>query len=127
MRAISMPRTSRTVIDATTSSRASFSLTLLRRISRICIAAPPTCFANACPGKVGTGFSDKDMRKIAALALSSARRYAAGKYPGGRPGTSRMEIIHELHDRVQVDPRPGLGRGVAGAGRSRGLLPADRQ
>src|SRR5262249_45425395 len=33
MRAISMPRTRRTVIEATTSSRASFSFTLLRRIS----------------------------------------------------------------------------------------------
>jgi len=35
MRAISMVRTSRTVIEATTSSRASLSLTLLRRMSRI--------------------------------------------------------------------------------------------
>jgi hypothetical protein len=40
MRAISMPRVSRTVIDATTSSRASFSLTLLRRMSRIDNARP---------------------------------------------------------------------------------------
>src|SRR5262249_17285176 len=43
MRAISMERTSRTVIDATTSSRLSFSLTLLRRMSRIGTAGPPSC------------------------------------------------------------------------------------
>src|SRR5262245_16931525 len=53
MRAISTLRTSRTVIDATTSSRASFSLTLLRRISPIGTAAPPL------------------------LLLASSRRYAA--------------------------------------------------
>jgi hypothetical protein len=41
MRAISIERTSRTVMDATTSPRASFSLTLLRRMSRICTAALP--------------------------------------------------------------------------------------
>src|SRR5215831_3493519 len=40
MRAISMERTSRTVIDATTSSRLSFSLTLLRTMSRIGTATP---------------------------------------------------------------------------------------
>src|SRR5262245_445650 len=43
MRAISMERTSRTVIDATTSSRLSFSLTLLCRMSRIGTAGPPSC------------------------------------------------------------------------------------
>src|SRR5262244_207892 len=43
MRAISMVRTSRTVIDATTSSRLSFSLTLLCRMSRIGTAGPPSC------------------------------------------------------------------------------------
>src|SRR6516164_8918728 len=42
MRAISTVRTSRTVIDATTSSRSSFSLTLLRRMSRIATAGPPS-------------------------------------------------------------------------------------
>src|SRR5262245_10484034 len=41
MRAISMVRTSRTVMDATTSSRASFSLTVFRRISLIAMAGPP--------------------------------------------------------------------------------------
>src|SRR5215468_1146063 len=41
MRAISMVRTSRTVMDATTSSRASFSLTVFRRMSRIAMAGPP--------------------------------------------------------------------------------------
>jgi hypothetical protein len=39
--AISGWRTRRTVIDATTSSRASLSLTLLRRISPISIAVSP--------------------------------------------------------------------------------------
>src|SRR5262249_51424298 len=43
MRAISTVRTSRTVIDATTSSRLSFSLTLLCRMSRIGTAGPPSC------------------------------------------------------------------------------------
>src|SRR5262249_45925116 len=43
MRAISMERTSRTVIDATTSSRLSLSLTLLCRMSRIGTAGPPSC------------------------------------------------------------------------------------
>src|SRR5712692_3018359 len=43
MRAISTVRMSRTVIDATTSSRPSFSLTLLRRMSRIGTAGPPSC------------------------------------------------------------------------------------
>src|SRR5262245_29039157 len=43
MRAISTVRTSRTVIDATTSSRWSFSLTLLCRMSRIGTAGPPSC------------------------------------------------------------------------------------
>src|SRR5215813_12799160 len=38
-----MVRTSRTVIDATTSSRLSFSLTLLCRMSRIGTAGPPSC------------------------------------------------------------------------------------
>src|SRR5262249_2656514 len=41
MRAISMVRTRRTVMDATTSSRASFSLTVFCRISRIAMAGPP--------------------------------------------------------------------------------------
>src|SRR6266705_6327724 len=51
MRAISVPRTSRTVIEATTSSRASFSLTLLRRMSRICMAALPlTLLPGLLPG-----------------------------------------------------------------------------
>src|SRR5262245_64419360 len=48
MRAISTLRTSRTVIDATTSSRASFSLTLLRRISPIGTAAPPLLLLALC-------------------------------------------------------------------------------
>src|SRR5215510_11533796 len=43
MRAISTVRTSRTVIDATTSSRLSLSLTLLCRMSRIGTAGPPSC------------------------------------------------------------------------------------
>src|SRR6266699_6018053 len=43
MRAISTVRMSRTVIDATTSSRLSFSLTLFCRMSRIGTAGPPSC------------------------------------------------------------------------------------
>src|SRR5262245_35625474 len=61
MRAISMPRTSRTVIEATTSSRASFSLTLLRRTSPIGMPGLPRCCAR--------------------LALSSGWGYAG---PGSR-------------------------------------------
>src|SRR6478736_4013452 len=47
MRATSMPRTSRTVIDETTSSRASFSCTGLRRISLSCTGVSCKRF---CPG-----------------------------------------------------------------------------
>ena len=35
--------------------------------------------------------------------------------------------IHELRNRLQVDPRRGLAAGMAGAARSRRLLPAGRQ
>src|SRR5262252_6509155 len=101
MRAISMERTSRTVIEATTSSRLSFSLTLLRRMSRIGTAGPPSC--------LGLGY---------APALCC---------PGVDPRSEQARTIHELHDRLQVDPRRGLGRGMADARRSRRLLPPDRQ
>src|SRR5262245_23853817 len=66
MRAISMPRVSRTVIDATTSSRASLSLTLLRRMSRIDMPGPPSLWS-----LVALSF-------CALLASSGGRRYAAG-------------------------------------------------
>src|SRR5262252_627489 len=101
MRAISMERTSRTVIEATTSSRLSFSLTLLRRMSRIGTAGPPSC--------LGLGY---------APALCC---------PGVDPRSEQARTIHELHDRLQVDPRRGVGRGVASARRSRRLLPLGRQ
>src|SRR5262249_45131984 len=102
MGAISMERTSRTVIDATTSSRLSFSLTLLCRMSRIATAALPL-----------------------ALALAIGRRYAARRPV--HPRSEQARTIHELHDRLQVDPRRGLGPGMASARRSRRLLPPDRQ
>ena len=60
------------------------------------------------------------------LALSTRWRYAADVRQG-IPSRGNPETIHELHDRLQVDPRPGLGRGMAGARRSRRLLPAGRQ
>src|SRR5262245_48916285 len=68
MRAISGVRTSRTVIEATTSSRLSFSLTLLRRMSPICTARPPSSVALV----------------ARPLALSTRRRYAAGEGRGPR-------------------------------------------
>src|SRR5262249_59811786 len=90
MRAISMVRTSRTVIDATTSSRLSFSLTLLCRMSRICTAGPPSC--------LGLGYAPDAM------------------LPGVDPRSEQARTIHELRNRLQVDPRRGVGRG----GRLRG-------
>src|SRR5262245_52936968 len=74
MRAISGVRTSRTVIEATTSSRASFSLTLLRRMSAI-RTGPSSPFCSLLPSLV---------RGI--LALSTRWRYAAEArqgLPGG--------------------------------------------
>src|SRR5262245_64430333 len=43
--------------------------------------------------------------------------------PGVHPRSEQARTIHELHDRLQVDPRRGVGRGVASARRSRRLLP----
>src|SRR4029077_3034510 len=78
MRAISGVRTSRTVIEATTSSRLSFSLTLLRRISPMCTARPPPSVPLAIP------CSQSLVR--GPLALSTRWRYAADVrqgIPGG--------------------------------------------
>src|SRR5499427_5216300 len=52
---------------------------------------------------------------------------AGAMLPGVDPGSEQARTIHELHDRLQVDPRRGLGRGMADARRSRRLLPPDRQ
>src|SRR5713226_8100786 len=44
------------------------------------------------------------------------------------PGSEQeRKRSHELRHRLQVDPRPSLGEGVAGAGRSRRLLSPRRQ
>src|SRR6266481_80389 len=47
--------------------------------------------------------------------------------PGVHPRSEQARTIHELHDRLQVDPRRGVGPGVASARRSRRLLPPGRQ
>src|SRR5262249_4810033 len=78
MRAISMERTSRTVIDATTSSRLSFSLTLLRRMSRIGTAGPPSC--------LGLGYAP------ALCCPASAFRRFCGREPGC-PELARAQYI----------------------------------
>src|SRR5258708_15662560 len=97
MSATSRGRTSRTVMDATTSPRASFSLTVLRRISRIAMAGPPS---------------------LPVLALAMCRRYAAGirSHSGKRPKlsmnyTTQLQSIRaevspeELQARVDLAPR----------------------
>src|SRR5262249_42821711 len=48
---------------------------------------------------------------------------AGAMLPGAHPRSEQAQTIHELHDRLQVDPRRGVGRGVASARRSRRLLP----
>ncbi len=63
---------------------------------------------------------------VSPLARSGPARYAPTN-PGASPARAGMETIHELRDRVQVDPRRGLGRGMAGACRSRRLLSPGRQ
>src|SRR6266566_6754288 len=113
MRAISVVRTSRTVIDATTSSRASFSFTLLRRMSLIATAGPPCC-RRPLPSRIASLYGSLGLIRAPALCWN----------PGSEQPT---ETIHELHDRLQADPRRGLGRGMAGAGRPRRLLSSGRQ
>src|SRR5262245_3049150 len=119
MRAISGVRTSRTVIEATTSSRLSFSLTLLRKMSPIRTARPPASVPACRP--LSAVPCSRSLGLIDAPALCCRREAGVSRR---RAGT---ETIHELHDRLQVDPRPGLGRGMAGARRSRRLLPPGRQ
>src|SRR5437763_546859 len=46
---------------------------------------------------------------------------------GEQPGMTGSETFHELHDRIHVDSRPRLRRGMAGACRSRRLLSPRRQ
>src|SRR5262245_31371527 len=48
------------------------------------------------------------------------RRYVARCHPR----SEQARTIHELHDRLQVDPRRGIGRGVARAGMARDAAPA---
>src|SRR2546422_2632937 len=86
MRAISTLRTSRTVIDATTSSRASFSLTLLRRISPIGTAAPPL------------------------LLLALSRRYAAQADSGKRRELSMNYTTDFKPIRAEVSPEEWQAR-----------------
>src|SRR5947207_758573 len=121
MRAISLVRTSRTVIDATTSSRASFALTLLRRMSPIFTAGLPVAPALCVPVFLRSWLSCLALL-FGSLGLIHAPALCCP--PGSEQPT---ETIHELHDRLQVDPRPGLGRGMAGARRSRRLLSSGRQ
>src|SRR3954464_3190689 len=39
------------------------------------------------------------------------------------PAAPQGETVHELFDRIQVDPRPGIAAGMADPARPRGLLP----
>src|SRR4051812_13566677 len=127
MRAISTLRTSRTVIDATTASRASMSLTLLRRMSLICTNCLPLAWSvranytglNATVRPRESGDPDCSNR-LRCIGLGAA-------FAGTSGDVARAETIHELHDRLQVDPRRGLAAGMAGACRSRRLLPLGGQ
>ncbi len=102
IRAISMERLSRTVIEATTSPRASFSLTLLRRMS----------LAGHCQALLPCGqFAWPDLRAGGMIA---------------RHSTPQGSECHELRYQLQVGQRPGFARGVAGPGRARRLLPTGR-
>src|SRR5579859_4897341 len=96
MRAISMPRTSRTVIEATTSPRASFSLTWLR--SR----PAPAAWFELRFGMVA------DMIRLARYGQCEGRRR------------------RELFERFQVHPQRGVDAGMAGPLGPRRLLPAGR-
>src|ERR1051326_6299240 len=96
MRAISMPRTSRTVIEATTSPRASFSFTWLR--------------STPAPGVWS------ELRLGIVADMIRLPRY------GQREGKSRRELL----DRFQVHPQRRVGAGMAGPLGPRRLLPAGR-
>src|SRR5579871_1004726 len=94
MRAISMPRTSRTVIEATTSPRASFSLTWLRSTP-----AP----AAVAWSELGFGMV-ADMIRLARYGQTEGRRR------------------DELFDRFQAHPQRGVGAGMADPAGPRRLL-----
>src|SRR5262249_23667557 len=49
---------------------------------------------------------------------------AGAMLPGAHPRSEQAQTIHELHDRLQVDPRRGIGRGVARVGMARDASPA---
>src|SRR5260221_12743108 len=78
-------------MDATTSSRASFSLTVLRRISRIAIAGPPS---------------------LPVLALAMCRRYAAGirSHSGKRRKLSMNYTAEFKSIRAEVSPEEWQAR-----------------
>src|SRR5258707_15830513 len=79
-------------MDATTSPRASFSLTVLRRISRIAMAGPPS---------------------LAVLALAMCRRYAAGSrsHSGKRRKLSLNYTTEFKSILAEVSPEEGQARG----------------
>src|SRR5689334_3740923 len=102
MRAISMERDSRTVIEDTTSPRASFSLTLLRRMSLAATSGTPLMR----PLCSQVGWPELGA-KVMILGRSAECR-------SGQQGSE----CHEVRYQLQVGQRPGLAGGMAGAGRT---------
>src|SRR6266705_2222754 len=92
MRAISIERTRRTVIEATTSSRASFSFTLLRTISlgRSDMAFPPGNYCMlARTGKSGLAWTGKTMRYD--IVIRGGTVFDGGGSPGERADVAIRE------------------------------------
>src|SRR4051812_2746454 len=103
-----MERLSRTVMEETTSPRASFSLTGFRRISLAAVLWL----------KVGhSGYAAK------ALGQNSGQGVCLRQET---PPTPSGPECHEVRYQLQVGQRPGFARGMGGAARTRRLLPADR-
>src|SRR3954466_1695498 len=90
MRAISMPRPSRTVIDETTSPRLSFSFTLLRRMSLGRTALPPVFCRWCCVvGRHHEGRPWSAQGNVGGAAYADIARLSFPVYFGGRTIDSR--------------------------------------
>src|SRR5262249_23365771 len=108
MRAISMVRTSRTVTDATTSSRASFSLTVFRRISLIAMAGPPFAQRSTKWCATDPGPSQSVAGSISGAALR-AGALPAGPHPGHE--SLSVPVVLDLEERKRAqDVRRVRGR-----------------
>src|SRR6185369_6092365 len=107
IRAISIERLSRTVMEATTSPRASFSFTGFRRMS------------------LAAAFWLK-MRHSGYAANALGQNSGQGVCFGTvTPPTPSGPECHEVRYQLQVGQRPGFVRGMGRTGRACRLLPAD--